>query len=269
MAPKEELTVEQMEELGVEDHNFPGYESFISLIKDMEAPTSLAAPENIICLPPSLSTLVGFRGLLLHRKYLITSAKQEYALPQLNQTRIVELDDSEARPGSSSQRDDTISPMETTSPMEMGDHSAKSTNGDSLEIEPSESPVPTLEPSSLGIDRPTTSNQDKDISVTAVDEELEQRHLNSIANHEKPENMAEIMPESTHQSEYLLEPDESMFDEAQNFFDGQSQISVEESGPEEELEDVELQFGNKEADALLLSRLLSLFYWPGIMSTVK
>ena len=46
-------------------------------------------------------------------------------------------------------------------------------------------------------------------------------------------------------------------------------LQNEENNAEEEEEEHQPVFGDENADMLLLSRMISVFFWPGIMSTMK
>lgn len=264
LAPKEGITAEKMEEFGVDEHVYLAYESFISLIKDLEPPNFTAAEGQVICLPPTLTTLAGFRGLLLHRKYLITSAKQEYTSRPTSEARVVEIENTDARPGSSSQGDNAVTDMCVDSTDEPGIEA--STNPQVQQELPTTAPEPNGALNN-GCQIPSQENENTTNAVNDEQVSDETQPTNQGASHA----VMEILPDSAPESGvFLLEPDESMLDEAQDFFNYQTSDEGSESDEEmeEEMEE-EVHFGNKEADALLLSRMLSLFYWPGIMSTIK
>lgn len=70
----------------------------MNIIKDIPVPDIASRTGQLNWLPPSLGTLVGYRGLDLHRDYLQTSASRPFVAPESTAT-ITELSgDNEANP---------------------------------------------------------------------------------------------------------------------------------------------------------------------------
>ncbi len=66
----------------------------MNIIKDIPVPDIASRTEQLHRLPPSLGSLVGYRGLDRHRDYLKTSASRQFLASQ-NDVTITELDRNE------------------------------------------------------------------------------------------------------------------------------------------------------------------------------
>lgn len=142
----------------------------MNIVKDIPVPDIASRTGQLHWLPPSLGTLVGYRGLDLHQDYLQSSASRPFVASQNNATITeLEVDDENALKGP-------------------GGHSETMPN--SVEVE---------DPIASGSNEQEDESEDEEISYPR----------------RKPD---------------------------------------------------EITFGDKIADSLLLTRLMTLYFWPGIMS---
>lgn len=147
----------------------------MNIVKDIPVPDIASRTGQLHWLPPSLGTLVGYRGLDLHRDYLQSSASRPFVASQNNAT-ITELDG-----------DDETNALEGPS-------------GQSGTV-----------PNSVEVEEPIASGSN-------------------------------------------VQEDEDDSDD--------EEISYPRRKPDE------ITFGDKIADSLLLTRLMTLYFWPGIMSSM-
>jgi hypothetical protein len=89
-----DLNEDKCEELGIPYENFLPFIELMNIIKDIPVPDIVSRTGQLHLLPPSLGSLVGYRGLDLHQDYLQTSSRQ-FETSQKNAT-ITELDENEA-----------------------------------------------------------------------------------------------------------------------------------------------------------------------------
>ena len=86
--PSPDALDDHLEEQGIEEQDVAPFRVLRSLIDEMrdqdpsQDSSSAANEPNDDCLPATLSTLVGFRGLLRHAEHLETTAAMPYDLPE-------------------------------------------------------------------------------------------------------------------------------------------------------------------------------------------
>lgn len=252
-APTTELSEDEIEVLGIPSQHVLAFANLMKLVKDIARPNAGLAPETILCLPPTLNTLTGFRGLLLHRKYLQSSASCEYTPPgvvagdaavtefseELTEDRnlnpdISEWIDEDGTSEPSSEFNDegsNHSIMEAKEEIQSGSKSQICYIDQVISIRQPESNDGdgAIEPSISG---PST------ISVRVLDEPITEDNQMSGGKAVDDDSQDECVDQSSH-----------------------SDVQEEE--------DYEQMFGDPMADSLLLSRMLTVFYWPGIMSTME
>ena len=244
LAPKEEPSEEEMDELGISPHDYLPFVNLLKLKDGVGDNSFTFVPESIVCLPPTLNTLTGFRGLLLHRKYLQTSASAEYNPPERRDTvQITECPDE--RTGNSVKESIVEHEEVTVTETESSDH-----NQTELESLPVAETVP--------VDVQGDQGQ--------IQFELRDREGVQVASVTVPRDV----------NDHVMVP-ASEFDESNSQI-GSEMVSAAnntERDPLENLNSSDLEeddedfFGDRKSDSLLLSRLLTLFYWPGIMSTIQ
>ena len=221
LAPKGELSEDELFDLGIRDIHQLTFTNLLQLT-DGIAP-SVVEFDKILCLPPSLTSLTGFRGILLHRKYLETSASLPYEPAEAPAPNLVAI---EGPP-----EDPVAGPSRQHQPIESitAEKGSNEVTGAPSPEKPTNVSLQELSVERIDCDKPQPSSSEKNVDeVSSVVISLED-HAEENKN-----------PET---------------DESQN-----------EEGSEEEEE--EPFFGNAEADSLLLSRMISVFFWPGIMSTM-
>ena len=234
-----------MNEFGIAPQN---HLLFINLLKHIEGivpPNTTAAPETIICLPPTLNMLTGFRGLLLHRKYLQSSASREYTPPERSE-RVTITECTDGMTADSNRQLDVSS--ETNVEME------------SLPNNRQERPGAVFPIISERVDSPQTEAHCSESRQAITSSQENGEKMNSSAtlpNEESVSDSDEPMPERGSAEDSTIEAANGTFNEMP---------SITDSEVDGENEDA--VFGDRRADSLLLSRLLTLFYWPGIMSTL-
>lgn len=279
------------------------FKNLLQLIEGFVSPSD--APEPISCLPPTLSTLTGFRGLLLHRKYLQTSASRDYVPPERVERPpsviITEFVSEESVTGSHGNIEDSNgAESETTSsavvndPLAMDDHQQLSLReGSIISTEPEgqrrdEVEVPIQEECVQGSDDLRggfTDSRMADAEVTSNIVLAEQLKLSEVLvcsagpaqelRADLQEFIQEGMEASLEQSEEE-EEEEDIEDQDYNATEDDDAVEADDvegrrkegaDGSDEEVADGPY-FGDRRADSMLLYRLISLFYWPGIMSTM-
>ena len=233
-----------MDELGIAPHDYLPFVNLLKL-KDGVGDTSFTlVPENIVCLPPTLNTLTGFRGLLLHRKYLQTSASAEYTPPE---RRVgVQITECPDEPTGNSDKESIV------------DHEGvavtetESSNHNQIEMES----LPVAETVPVDVQ----GNQGQ------IQFELRDREGVQVASVTVPRNVNDhVMVLASEVNESSSQIDSEMVSADNNT----ERDPLEKPNSSDSEEDDEDFFGDRKSDSLLLSRLLTLFYWPGIMSTIQ
>ena len=218
LAPKEELDEDQLDELGIPEVHQLTFTNLMNIIKEIVPPVIEFIQETPICLPPSLNALAGFRGILLHRRYLESSASRPYVPPQ-----------------------------PAVAPLPANEETAQEPEpiaGPSNGAEPIESVVGN------GLNRKNRLSHSYESSRMEYDEPLPSTSGVDAVNQQVSDSLT--LSEST--------------EAAQN---PENVLQNEENNAEEEEEEHQPVFGDENADMLLLSRMISVFFWPGIMSTMK
>jgi len=220
LAPKGELSEDELFDLGIKDIHHLTFTNLLQITDGLAPP--VVEFDKIICLPPSLTSLAGFRGILLHRKYLETSASLPYEPPEAPAPTLVAIEGPPEEPVAGPSRQH------------------QSIESVAIEDGLDTTSAPPLEN--------TTNVSLQESSVESMDCD-EPQPCSSEKNVDPVQNVAISSEDAAEQAKDTnLEADES-----QN----------------EDSEEEEPVFGNAEADSLLLSRMISVFFWPGIMSTMQ
>jgi hypothetical protein len=222
LAPEGELSEDELFDLGIQDIHHLTFTNLLKLVVGI-APSAVEF-DKIYCLPPSLTSLAGFRGILLHRKYLERSASLPYEPPQAAAPTLIAIEgpteEPVAGPSRGHQPIESVTIEDEPNEERASAPTSENTTNVSLREMPTES---------MDCDEPSTFEKnvdvDQNVTVSSKDDVGQAKATNLEA--------------STSQNE--------------------------EGSEEEEEEPV---FGNAEADSLLLSRMISVFFWPGIMSTM-
>jgi hypothetical protein len=135
LAPNpDDLNEDECEELGIctkKRHTYY-YAFFVAmdLVKDIPGIASLTG--QLPRLPPSLGTLIGYRGLEQHRDYLQSSASRPFVAWRQNNATITELDgddETNALEGSSGQSGTVPNSVEVEEPIESGSNEQEDEDG--------------------------------------------------------------------------------------------------------------------------------------------
>lgn len=258
LAPKEELSTEEIEEIGIAPQHVLAFANLMTLTKDLVQPNVALAPETILCLPPTLSTLTGFRGLLLHRKYLQSSASCDYSPSSSSVTTPVPHDLTKENTNQSVTRE----VLERTDGENVSVPTTVDDNAD----------LPEITSQINQEDPPTESGQEEGSQSLIILESEEVVVDNNAIQSSALVSESDVtcaVNDPTHRDEPISEHEE--MDIGDDTIDETMPVDEEtlfESEEEEEHNEEQI-FGDRVADSLLLSRLLTLFYWPGIMSTMQ
>ena len=269
LAPKGDLTEEQVEQLGIPPQHVSAFINLLSLTRDMLPPPSTISTslDNFLYLPPTLNTLVGFRGLLLHRKYIQSSAWEGKPL-EVTITEIPnehsEGNDEEAEVMEVEQATESLPSSATESQIILHSNEGNSQPSDGPENQELNSSVTLVE--STGC-----SNKENEKSLTEPDHRESNSSATSVDCGTTVDERVEEESEDANPNEKSMEEEveiASMSSESTG--QHKDQGSTNDSGSEYEEEDSpDSYFGNRRADDLLLSRLMALFFWPGVMSTTQ
>ncbi len=273
--PEEEPSEEEMEELGIAPQNHLPFINLLSLTKDISRPNITAVPETILCLPPTLNTLTGFRGLLLHRKYLQSSASCEYILPERDSNRVTITECTDETTTGSNRQSETV-PMETNAEEMEASPSDYQENisfvgtdvGPATEFSGVNETSSTIDSHTIAHDR-ENSQVISDTREENGDNVATSSTLITPSNVEYVSNSTQPYDEPMSEEDEIHNMEDSTIETADQVYDNSQSLHTSSSDSEVEEENEGETFGDRMADSLLLSRLLTLFYWPGIMSTMQ
>lgn len=261
--PASETTEEDLEELGIVPENTLPVLELLKLVQGIVPPEDAAAAESISCLPPTLSTLTGYRGIDLHLKYLEMSASRDYIPPGQHHPEGDATDELQQN----------ISTANEQSSSQNGSSRAPDVAASSKDNEGSCDGIPTRLLAS------TTNASEKDVVVEAIVPETSEAMSAESQPSTGVEKTAELELGTCESSDNSrlntpdLGPDDDgssmAYDDHRPLSSANDSRTVFDAEEEDDSnEGVVPTFGDPKADSMLLSRLLTLFYWPGIMSTM-
>lgn len=111
----DDLTEDEAEKLGIAYENYLPYIEMRNITKGLPVPVIAERIGTTQWLPPSLGTLIGYRGLDLHRDYLKTSATSPF-VQSGNTAAIEELDEDDPMEGPSGQTESVPQASEVEEP---------------------------------------------------------------------------------------------------------------------------------------------------------
>ena len=208
--PPENSTEDELLDFGIAEQLQLPFRNLIRLVKGN---SSAGLDQRQVIIPPNLNSLTGFRGLLLHRKYLRSSA---------HSAEEVNVDD----------------PASVTTSVDSGAGPSQVTSSYDYQFDPSTVVRNYGVPGSSSSSNPPVPE-----------------HGYYIDNSQCPMPPQCAVPNVVYSSAQRVD---EMYSSEVNTMNSEHDGTAPD-GP---------TFGDAKADALLLSRLISVFFWPGVMSSV-
>jgi len=263
--PASETTEEDLEELGIAPENTLPVLELLKLVQGIASPEDPAAAESISCLPPTLSTLTGYRGIDLHLKYLEMSASRDYVPPAQQQnpsegdaTGVLEQSISSANGQPLSQNGASLASVAVASSNDIegsGDGIPSRVSASTIDIPEKDKVV------QVALLKAFESTSAESQSLTMVEETAEMELCVSENGDQSRLTTPDLGPDDDGSSmAYDEHRPLSSANDSPTVFDGEDEGDSNEG--------LVSTFGDPKADSMLLSRLLTLFYWPGIMGTM-
>ena len=298
--PSENSTDEELKEAGIaEQHQLP-FRNLIGLVKEN---TTTGLDKRKVIIAPNLNSLTGFRGLLLHRKYLRSSAHSGEttripAVPNSNSAVSSNLAAVEYVPGPSQgnyEYEFESSPAMRNfnvnrQPMAPIPENSYCTGMPGM----SGIPVIPVNPSISQVPMQPFHTMPPAMPAMSVMNYIDNSHCGMGQIPQCVPNIGFIPQQVTSAQNCGMPPNAANYHQANQMFVAppiraadmnesiesanaryyqrntphQSTAMVAESQQMVSAESDLPSFGNAKADAILLSRLISVFFWPGIMSSV-